>query len=211
MIIEGLIPDPRRPGSTRVVVGGRPAWTVPADVVASLALSVGAPVRGGMVETLDRAADEEGAFRAALRAIERRSHAAQELRRKLERKGHPTSAALAAIERLAALGLVDDAAFARNYVAHRGERGRGPARLRRDLGALGIDRAIIDRALADAAQNDADPLDRPRALAAKRAGQLRGLPREVRRRRLSAFLARRGYAGADARAIVDAVLHGAEG
>ena len=64
MIVEGLVPDPRRPGSTRVLVGGRPAWTVPADVIASLGLVVGQALRSDAVERLDRAADEEGAFRA---------------------------------------------------------------------------------------------------------------------------------------------------
>ncbi len=44
MIIEALVPDPRRPGSTRVIVDGRPAWTVPADVVAALGLAPARPL-----------------------------------------------------------------------------------------------------------------------------------------------------------------------
>ena len=208
MIIEGLVPDPRRPGSTRVVVEGRPAWTVPADIVGALSLVVGTPLRGAIIEELDRAADEEGAFRAGLRALERRGHARQELLRRLERKGHPLPAASAALARLEALGLIDDVAFATNYAATRGERGRGPARLRRDLAALGVERTVIDRAIAAATPEHDDPMARARALASRRASQLRGLPRDTRRRRLTAFLARRGYGGSDARTVVDAVLRG---
>ncbi len=93
------------------------------------------------IERLDRAADEEGAFRAGLRSLERRAHgAAANWQRKLERKGHPAEA-VGCGDRSASnsLGLIDDQAFARQYVAVRGARGRGPARLRHDLRALGID------------------------------------------------------------------------
>jgi hypothetical protein len=46
----------------------------------------------------------------------------------------------------------------------------------------------------------------PRALAAKRAAQLGALPRDVKRRRLLAYLARRGFTGTEAlRAVEQAV------
>ena len=41
-----------------------------------------------------------------------------------------------------------------------------------------------------------------RALAERRAGQLAGLPPEARRRRLLAFLARRGFSGSKVRDLV---------
>ncbi|MBA2290900.1 MAG: regulatory protein RecX [Gemmatimonadales bacterium] len=208
MIVEGLVPDARRPGSTRVVVGGRPAWTVPADVVAELALVAGGPLTGAQMERLDRAADEEGAFRSGLRSLERRAHARQELQRKLERKGHTADAVASAIVRLERLGLLDDVAFAQQYVASRSARGRGPVRLRYDLRSLGIADDTIAHSVASIPTDHDDPLAQPRALAIKRAGQLGGLPRETRRRRLSAFLARRGFNGSDARAVIDHVLGG---
>lgn len=206
MIVEGLVPDPRRPGSTRVVVEGRPAWTVPADVITALGLEVGQPLRSDAVERLDRAADEEGAFRSALRALERRTHGERELGRKLERKGHEAEAIAAAVARLRGLGLLDDLAFARAYIAGKSERGRGPVRLRHDLVSLGVSREPVERALAEMTANVEDPLDRPRALLAKRVRQLTGLSAEARRRRLTAFLGRRGYRGSDARMLVEEAL-----
>ena len=208
MIVDGLIPDPRRPGSTRVVVNGRPAWTVPADVIAALALVAGASLRGDVVERLDRAADEEGAFRAALRALERRAHGEHELASKLERKGHPRIAVAPAIGRLRQLGLLDDVAFARAYIRSKSDRGRGPIRLKHDLAMLGVPRDVIERALAEQVAQEDDPLDRPRALVAKRVRILASLPIEARRRRLIAFLARRGYRGSDARKVVEDALGG---
>lgn len=208
MIVGGLTPDPRRPGSTRVVVDGRPAWTVPADVVTALALAVGQALKGDTVERLDRAADEEGAFRSALRALERRAHGERELARKLERKGHEAPAIVAAIDRLRRLDLVDDLAFARAYIAAKTDRGRGPVRLRHDLMSLCASREIAEQAVGEMSRNGDDPLERPRALLAKRVRQLTGLSPEARRRRLTAFLGRRGYRGSEARALVEEVLGG---
>jgi regulatory protein len=208
VIVEGLAPDPRRPGSTRIVVNGRPAWTVPADVITGLGLEIGSPLKGDTVERLDCAADEEGAFRAALRALERRAHGEQELGNKLERKGHDRDAIAAATGRLRRLGLLDDLVFARAYIAGRTGRGRGPVRLRHDLGQLGVAREAAEQALAELMANVTDPLERPRALVIKRARQIAALPTEARRRRLIAYLGRRGYRGSDARSLVEDALRG---
>ncbi len=209
MIVDGLTPDPRRPGSTRVHVDGRPAWTVPADVVRELALAVGRPVPGGATERLERAADEEGALRAALRLLERRPHGRVELDRKLRRKGHGEAAAAAALARLDRLGLLDDAAFAESYVSARAGRGRGPARLRRDLEALGVPTAAIDRALRTIATDDVpDPWVRTLEQATRRAAAMKGLPRLTRQRRLHAFFARRGFTGEEAREAIERLVRG---
>jgi len=48
-----------------------------------------------------------------------------------------------------------------------------------------------------------DPAEAVRALAEKRARQLAGLPLVVKKRRLVAFLARRGFAGAEVREVVE--------
>src|SRR5690606_7734206 len=124
VIVDRLQPDPRRPGSVRVVTGGQPAWTIPADVARELHLAPGVTITSAILERLDRAADEEAALRAGLRHLERRGHARRELARKLARKGHPDTAIEAALDRLGALGLLDDAAFARQYATARAGRGR---------------------------------------------------------------------------------------
>lgn len=198
MIIADLVPDPRRPGSTRVVVGGRPAWTVPADVVAGLGLVAGSPLPSGAVAVLDAAADEEAAFRAAIKAIEQRAHGTVELSRKLARRSHGPEAVAGAVARLTRLGLLDDAAFARQYVESRARRGSGPMRIRHDLGRLGIPHDLVAGALA-VLQDDAeapDPMARTLAQAERRVAAMKGLTRDAKCRRLLAFFARRGWSGA---------------
>jgi len=194
-VVTALTPDPRLAGAVRVELDGLPFATVAAATVAAEGLAPGRLVDQAVRERLSSAADEEAAFRTALRALERRPFARADLARRLQRKGHPHEAVAAALDRAAAMGLVDDSKYAANYVETRAARGRGPSRLTRDLLAMGVERRIIDRALAAHAQEGAPGAVLPVALATRRAAQLGDLPRAVKRRRLLAFLARRGYSG----------------
>lgn len=205
--ITALEPDPRRPGAVRVLVDGRVFCTIHEDGLEP-GLRVGAEWDGERRVRADRAADEEGAWRAALRALEQRGFAVQELRRRLRLKGHPPDAIEYAITRATAAGLLDDAAFACRFVESRSARGRGPARLRRDLLALGVDARHIEAALALQWEQQDDALGLARSLAERRLKQLAGLPRETRRRRLLAYLGRRGFTGLRVAELVGQLLRG---
>ena len=205
-VLTAIEPDPRRPGTLRVELDGVRFGAVPAELARAAGLAVGCVVDEAMHERLTAAADAEAAFRTLLRALERRSFARVDLARRLVRKGHPRAAVEGAVERAAGLGLLDDAAFALSYVQTRAARGRGPARLTRDLMAMGVERGIIDRALAAEWPEGSDRCRVPLALAAKRAAQLGDLPRPVKRRRVLAYLARRGFAGRDITELVSRVV-----
>lgn len=210
MKVERLVPDPRRPGTIRIVVGGNPAWTVPSALVEELGLLPGATLGGAELARLERAADAEGAFRSGLRHLERRGHSRHELSLKLARKGHPEAAIEVAIARLEQLGLLDDAAYARAYVASRAGRGRSPSRIRRDLHALGVSPEQSAAAVATLRTDESapDPLAKTLTQARRRAAAMAGLPIQARRRRLLAFFARRGWGGGEAREHVKALLGG---
>ena len=204
--ITALQPDPRRPGAVRVLVDGRLFCTVREAVLATAGLAVGGEWTERCAAESGQAADEEGAWRAVLKALERRNHSAGELRRRLIQRGHPPEAADYAIARAVESGLLDDARFARLYVESRAARGRGPARLRRALAALGVARSHIDAALAEQWPEPEDSLALATALARKRARQLAGVPHDARRRRLLGFLARRGFTGSRVTELVNRVL-----
>ena len=207
-VVGAVIPDPRRAGSVRVMVQGRSLLTIPREVAARERLEPGVALEAALFARLCEAADEEAAFRTALRYLERRPFAARDLARRLVLKGHPPHAAEAARARAERMGLLDDARFTLHYVQTRAPRGRGPLRLRRDLAVLGVERGVIDQALAEAF--GADGADAPQAdeVARRRLTQLRGLPRPVQRRRLLAFLARRGFAGHTVTRLVSGLLGG---
>jgi SOS response regulatory protein OraA/RecX len=204
--ITALEPDPRRPGAVRVLVDGKLFCTVHEAGVAAGELAVGTEWNDHRAESAGRAADEEAAWRALLRALERRSHATAQLRRRLVQKGHPPEAVDYAIARAQEVGLLDDAAFARHFVESRSARGRGPARLRRDHATLGVARAHIDAALSAQWTEPESALALADDLARRRARQLRGLPRDTCRRRLLAYLGRRGFTGRRVSELVTRVL-----
>lgn len=189
-----------------MLVDGKLFCTVNAASLSAAGLVAGGEWTPELAGLAGRAADEEAAWRAVLSALTRRGHAVQELRRRLVQKGHLPAAADHAIRRAIDHGLLDDAAFAERYVASRAARGRGPDRLRRDLARLGVARAHIERALRSEWAQPEDSLALARELAAKRARQLRGLPREVRRRRLLAYLGRRGFTGRPVSDLISRVL-----
>lgn len=206
MILTGLAPDPRRPDYRVVEVDRGRFASLPAVDLALLGLSVGAEIPPLVYERLQELADLEAAQAAALRAVNRRAHARLDLRRRLLQKQHPAPAVDAALDRLQTAGLIDDTRFAFDYAAAKARRGRGPARLIRDLQAQGVERRIAEDAVRRSLEAEgADPGETVRALAEKRAKQLAGLPPIVRKRRLVAFLVRRGFGGAEVRQAVEAL------
>ena len=204
--ITAIEHNPRRPGTVRLELDGSRFGVVPADLIAAEELSPGQTIAPALHERLSAAADIEAAFRTGLRVLELRPYARADLGRRLQRKGHLRAAVDAALERLLTLGLLNDETYARNYVQTRAARGRGPSRLIRDLLAMGVQRSLIDGALAAEWPEGSDRTSMPQALVSKRAAQLGTLPRQAKRRRLLAYLARRGFSGREVSAMVESVL-----
>lgn len=206
MILTGLAPDPRRPDYRLVEVDRGRFASLPAAALAGLDLAVGREITPAVLERLQELADLEAAHRAALRALARRAHARYDLRRRLLQKQHPPQAVDGALERLRAAGLLDDVRFAFDYAAAKARRGRGPARLVRDLQVQGVDRRTAEDAVRRSlAAEGVDPREAVRVLAQKRAKQLAGLPPVVQKRRLVAFLVRRGFNGGEIREVVESL------
>src|SRR5258705_426634 len=140
MLLTGLAPDPRRPDYRLVEVDRGRFASLPAESLIGLGLVVGGEIGPGVPGRREDPPDLEGAHRAPLRPLARRPPARHDLRRRLLQKQHPPAAVDGALARLAAQGLLDDAAFARDYAAVKAARGRGPARLITDLLAPGVER-----------------------------------------------------------------------
>jgi SOS response regulatory protein OraA/RecX len=71
---------------------------------------------------------------------------------------------------------------------------------------MGVERSLIDRVVAAQWPEGSDRSAVPLALARKRVSQLGSLPRQTKRRRLVAYLARRGFTGREVTEIVDQVV-----
>lgn len=205
-VITSIEPDSRGAGAARVNVNGRWYCTIPAAAAGVLDLRPGLPLTAALRLRLSEAADAQAAYRFILAALGRRGFARRDLERRLIQKGHPRDAAQAAVSRAAAAGLLDDLVFAKSYVEAKSARGRGPARLMRDLFQMGVDRSTAEEAVGLTWSEDESLLTASRTLAEKRAAQLGALPRPVKRRRVLAYLARRGFTGREVSEIVSRVV-----
>ncbi|WP_168200404.1 regulatory protein RecX [Protaetiibacter larvae] len=153
----------------------------------------------GLSDELARAAE------ASQRALARRALSRREVERVLRDKGFSEDAIGTELARLSAYGLVDDSALAQDLVASLQERkGLGRTAIAAELAR----RLLVPSAIAYALElvDSGDELARARELAGKRAGQLGGLDRDTAVRRLSGYLARRGYSGSTVRAAVEQAL-----
>lgn len=115
-----------------------------------------------------------------------------ELEKKLATKGVPSEVARRVLDRFEEVGLVDDAAFAQEWVRSRHE-SRGLARraLAVELRRKGISDDVARQALESVDADD--ELEAARDLAQRRASRLRGLDKMTATRRLAGHLARKGY------------------
>lgn len=119
----------------------------------------------------------------------------------------PDDAAAAVLDRLEEVGLVDDHAFAQDWVASRQQRRHlSKSALRRELQAKGVDREHLDEALARVDSDD--ELAAARTLAAKKAAAMQGLEPMVRDRRLAGALARRGFGSGIIRTVLGELRQG---
>jgi regulatory protein len=147
----------------------------------------------------------EHALALAYRHLNRRDRTVAELRGYLDGKGVDAGDVEQSIATLRDQGYVDDARYARLLIEDkRALEGWGNERIRRTLSARGIDRELIEDALATEASSS--ELDRAIALLRRR---FPSPPRERRERdRALAMLLRKGY---DSELALDALARHASG
>jgi len=140
--------------------------------------------------------------------LEARARGVVELRRLLLKKGEPEADVDAAIERLKTSGLLDDTNFARQLTRSKAV-GAGLSRRRigQELTKRGVSREISDEAIEAVFEeegiDETESIDR---VARKKLRMLAKVDDATRRRRLYAFLARRGYDNDDITRVLRALL-----
>lgn len=135
------------------------------------------------------------AYDVGLRLLARREHSRAELVLKLTQRGIARADIECALDRLQAMDALNETRFAEQFTRLRWRQGYGPARIRSDLTARGVDAAIIAAQLAGEEADDARGLARAEAARRRRFGE--AVPNAyAERARQARFLERRGYSAA---------------
>ena len=143
--------------------------------------------------------DPQVVLDAALRFLEARQRSTAEVRRRLMSAGYREDLVAGALQRLGDLGILDDEVFTAAWVESRDRaRPRGERALRRELALKGVDRQLVDEAMAERrpepdADDDPDERAAARLLDRHAASLARITDPRVRRQRVYALLARNGF------------------
>ncbi len=185
--ITALTAQKRNPQRINVYLDGEFAFGL--SRLAAAWLQVGQELSDEKVASLQAQDADEVVYQQALRLLEFRPRSATEIRRHLSKKGIEEPLIVEALERLQRSGLVDDDRLAQAWVENRSAfRPRG----RRALAAEMRQHGLPDQAIQDALQGlDEAPL--ALEAARKHARRLSGLEWPDFQRKLSGFLARRGF------------------
>jgi regulatory protein len=135
------------------------------------------------------------AYNYALKLLAARPYASRALHRKLIQKKYSAADADDVIRRLLDNGLLNDERFAEQYARSKMlSTGASKRRVTQDLYRKGIKGDVATSAIANVIdQDEIDPAAVIERVARKKLAQLGNLEPAVLRRRLFAFLARRGY------------------
>lgn len=186
--ITAIEPQKRNKERVNIYLDGQFAFGLAA--IEAVRLRVGQCLSDEEIARLQEQDAIERALQAAIRLLSYRPRSRAELQQRLAQKGYSTQTVEETLDRLERSGLVDDSAFARYWVENRAQGNpRGQPFLHGELAQKGIDRQVIDQALADYDEEAAAA-----QVAEKIARRLHGLDQATARRRLVNALKRRGFA-----------------
>ena len=194
--MKGTITDLRleeeESSSCTIYMNDRPVATVDAEFTAKLGLRIGLEIEEVVIRKLIAADEVVRARDFALGLLSNQIYTKPQMIDALEKSGFCSHAVAKTIENLEQLGKIKDEKYAKNWVKNRrSTRPTSRTAMRRELTGHGVDRTTADRVLAEI--KDADETALALKLAVKQSSRYRMLSPHVAKRRLHAFLSRRGF------------------
>lgn len=185
--ITALTTQQRNAERINVFLDGQFAFGLAA--AAATGLRTGQVLSEQEISDLQRKDDFEKARMSALNLISRRPHSSEEVRRNLRRKSFDDLLIEQVVDKLTAVELLDDVAFAAYWVEQREAfKPRSRLALRQELHQKGVQSAVIDVAL-----EQVDELSAAHRAAEKQARRWTPLPENEYRVKLGRFLQRLGF------------------
>ena len=188
-----------RPATGRGRKGGRKRTRSPAERAEARAAREAAAA--AEVE-----ADPEGVARTiVLDSLTGQARTRKELADKLAKREVPDEVAIELLDRFTEVGLIDDSAYARQWVESRHRsRGLAPRALAQELRRKGVGDEEAKEALEQIGEDDQRAA--ARALVDRKLRSMSGLEPQVATRRLAGLLARKGYSAGLAFSVVREAL-----
>jgi regulatory protein len=205
--ITAITASARHAGRFEILVEREVVATLNLDAIERLGIRIGLALTESLASRVAVEAAALHTFDRALAMLAARPRAARDLERMLVRKGEPAGHVATAVERLVALGVLDDAQYARQFIrAKIAGAGLSRRRLQSELWRRGVARDVIDAALAEVmVEDEVDESAQIAQVAAKKLRTLRSADPATTRRRLYSFLARRGYESSAIRRVIDSL------
>jgi regulatory protein len=164
-------------------------------------LNIGQTLSPEKIEELKAIDAQEVGYQRALNFISYRPRSEMEVRKNLLKHDTPEDVTTEVLDRLRRIGLVDDVIFAQSWVDNRSTfRPRGRRALITELRQKGIGEEAIEEALSGLEE---DNLAYRAAL--KQSRKYEGLDWQPFRRKMGAFLARRGFSYGVAKPVIERV------
>jgi regulatory protein len=189
--VTGITARKRERGRFTIAISGTPAFTLSEDMLFRSGLQIGDELDTAAITRL--LADDEisRSTETALNFLAYRARSEQEVRDRLKRGAFSPEAIDATIVRLNDWRYLDDADFARRWVESRARgKPRGQRLLQQELRQKGIDAETSKQVIAEA---DLDEVSAATELARKRLSTMTGDDPVAIKRKIGAYLARRGY------------------
>jgi len=203
--IEQQKNNPRR---YSVFLDGDYGFGIHESILIKTGLHPGDTVSFERMQDLERRDEVFRAREAAFKLLQYRDRSMGELRRRLRKKSFPDPVIETVIEELEEKGYLDDREFAMTFAEDQLTRKNiGPIRLRAELGKKRVSDAIIDDVVHEIYQKY-DVLELALAAARKKAGSLKRVEDRTAYRRLTSYLARRGFSRDVINRVVDEVWPG---
>lgn len=189
--VTGIIARKRERGRFLITIDGAPAFTLGEETLFRAGLQIGDELDTSAIAQILADDDIARATEAALHFLAYRARSEQEVRTRLKRGAFAPEAIDATIVKLNEWRYLDDADFARRWVESRAQgKPRGQRLLQQELRQKGIDVETSRQVIAEA---DLDEVSAATELARKRLSTMTGEDPVAVKRKIGAYLARRGY------------------
>jgi regulatory protein len=214
MRITAIEPQKKNPGRRNIYADGQFVVGVSDETLLRFGLRIGDEIPPALVQALEQAEELVGAKGVALHFLTVRPRTEREIRDKLREKEFAEEDIVHTIAALKSAGLLDDAAFARMYIRDAlSARPAGKMLLKRKLLLLGVEKSVVEDAIEECFTGvdiEAAALTLARQFLKKTQNLRKGESAAKRRNRVSAFLARKGFAWDVIEAVLKQVSTGAE-